>query len=85
MKRIFFDVYELARGTGKSIGVFNYARHLLAAMADSPRTDFELVVACNPDGLADFSPPDPMGRITHVVRGRQAPRLAERLQWILNP
>jgi glycosyltransferase involved in cell wall biosynthesis len=80
--RIFFDVYELAPGVGKSIGVYNYARHLLHAVASSERVGVQLVVACNRAALADFSPPPGCVSIEHLVLGDQAPPLAKRLHWI---
>ena len=42
---ILFDVFELAPGTGKSIGIYHYARNLLREMLATLEPGMHVVVA----------------------------------------
>ncbi len=53
--RIVFDVYELTPGQGKSIGIYNYAKYLLQALARNIEAGMEIIVFCNPLNVADFT------------------------------
>lgn len=83
-QRILFDVYELAPGTGKSIGIYNYARHLFQALLAMERADVTLVLVCNPAAQSDFALPDgtPTDRAEVHLIGALPPSKSRRLQWL---
>lgn len=93
--RILFDAYELAPGTGKSIGIYNYARHLFQALLALQRPDIALVLVCNGAALGDFlpqpdgvrgngsgprSPAEPQVELR--VLASRPPGKAQRLRWL---
>lgn len=53
--RVLYDVFELSPRGGKSIGIYHYARQLLAALVEQLPDDVELVLPCHGDNIADFS------------------------------
>ncbi len=65
--RVLFDAFELAPGTGKSMGIYNYARHLLPALTEVAGPSIQFVVACNSACAADFrlAAPTVSTRILH--------------------
>jgi len=79
-KRIVFDAFELAPGTGKSRGVYNYADRLLAAMAAVMPAGADLIVLCNPANETDVRCAVG-GRAAVQVIGKQAPGRVQRQVW----
>ncbi len=77
--RIVFDAYELVRGQGKSIGIYNYAKNLLHAMAENLPPPIEISVLCNGVNLADFTTGHP--RIIPICVQSSAPSKTQRLIW----
>jgi glycosyltransferase involved in cell wall biosynthesis len=79
-KRIVFDAFELAPGTGKSLGVYNYADRLLAAMGAEVPNGADLIVLCNPANETDVR--RAVGKCAAVqVIGKQAPGRVRRQIW----
>lgn len=79
-KRIVFDAFELAPGTGKSFGVYNYAIHLLVAMAAVVPAGADLIVLCNPANETDVRRAVGDRATVHVI-GKQAPGRVQRQFW----
>lgn len=56
--KVFFDVFELAPGAGKSIGIYNYAKNLFLALRlliqSGGYEGCEWIVACNGANVNDF-------------------------------
>ncbi len=79
--RVLFDAFELVRGAGKSMGIYNYALRAFDAMADKVPDGFELCVACNAASAAEF---DPAGRrgVRRVVLADGAPSKWQRQAWL---
>lgn len=77
--RIVFDAYELLPGQGKSIGIYNYAKNLLNALAQILADDSEIVVICNTLNIADFNPTHPAISIKLIPNDASKIR---RLAWL---
>ena len=79
-KRIVFDAFELAPGTGKSLGVYNYADRLLAAMAAARPSCADLIVLCNPANETDVRRAVGERAAVQVI-GKHAPGRVQRQVW----
>lgn len=79
MKKILFDAYELVRGAGKSMGIYNYALNLVQALPAALPEGWELEVACNPANVDAFRPTHPRARA--FVHGSKAPSKLDRMLW----
>lgn len=77
---IVFDTYELIPGQGKSIGIYNYAKNLLQALAQSIDDSTEVTVVCNALNLADFTCEHKA--INSIVISEQTPGKFSRLAWL---
>jgi N-acetylglucosaminyldiphosphoundecaprenol N-acetyl-beta-D-mannosaminyltransferase len=53
--RVLFDAYELAPGSGKSIGIYNYAKNLLRELVALNDESVEFIVMCNTACVNDFT------------------------------
>lgn len=81
MTRILIDAYDLSRFRGKSIGIYNYTRHVLAALADLAPVGVELFVLCSAENKEDLL----AGRdaLTPVVAGNGCFSTRDKLGWDL--
>lgn len=77
--RIVFDAYELIPGQGKSIGIYNYAKNLLPALAEIIDEQTEILVICNVLNQKDFSFRHPA--IKSVLISEAVPNKYGRLLW----
>lgn len=78
--RVLFDVFELAPGVGKSMGIYNYARNLFQALIEAGDGQVELVALCNPACAPDF--PVEAGRGERVIIGNGVPGRLKRQLWL---
>lgn len=83
MKRLIFDVYELAPGAGKSIGIYNYAKHLFHALLQSQRRDLTIVLVCTTAAAADFLPVRSSSSVECHVLPEPWPSKLRRMHWML--
>jgi glycosyltransferase involved in cell wall biosynthesis len=79
--KIVFDVYELVLGQGKSIGIYNYSKYLLHALAQIIDKGTEIIVLCNELNVLDFRVDHP-AITTHVVFFKRPDKLS-RILWFL--
>ena len=77
---IVFDTYELIPGQGKSIGIYNYAKNLLQALALIIDDSTEVTVVCNAFNLADFSCEHKA--VNSIVISERTPGKFSRLAWL---
>lgn len=78
--RVLFDVYELAPGSGKSIGIYNYAKNLLSELARADDQSMQFIVVCNKACAPDFQP---RKNNVHVeIIGSGAPSKLARQFWL---
>lgn len=80
---VLYDVFELTPKGGKSIGIYQYARHLLRAMAGLLPADMHLVVPCHGDNAADFEALSRLapGKIRCVLKAPATPGKLHRQWW----
>lgn len=79
---ILFDVFELAPGTGKSIGIYHYARNLLREMLTTLEPGMHVVVACNGRSAPDFDVGiHPQATLLQLCDG--VPSKVQRVLWSL--
>ncbi len=77
---IFFDFYEIALGKGKSIGIYNYAIHLLNALAKQKNKNANITVACSEENC------DVLQKIYGIsvkIISKKYPSFSQRLFWRL--
>ena len=77
---LFFDFYEIALGKGKSIGIYNYALHLLNALAKQKDRNDEIVVACSEENSTALQL---IGGIKIKIISEKYPNFKQRLLWRL--
>jgi glycosyltransferase involved in cell wall biosynthesis len=78
-KRVCFDAYELAPGSGKSIGIYNYAISLVRAWAELADRKSELVVVCTRpfyEACSDIS-----DRVEFDIVSDVRPTISQRQAW----
>ncbi|WP_395703430.1 glycosyltransferase family 4 protein [Aquabacterium sp.] len=77
--KVLFDVFELDRGHGNSLGIFRYAQELFQGLQAHASPEFELVLAGHGGNAADFPVTTPHARVLQVAD--HYPRHAQRLRW----
>lgn len=77
--KVFFDAFELIPGSGKSIGIYNYAKNLLTALAQRNDEDIDWVIGCNNACASDFDLRHP--RLQLRVYHPGAPGKFDRQLW----
>jgi glycosyltransferase involved in cell wall biosynthesis len=79
---VLLDAFELAPGQGKSMGIYNYTRHLVRALAARFPADCRLVVVGNAANRADMAPDGAWpANVEFVVEGQGAPGKLTRQLW----
>lgn len=78
--RVLFDAYELAPDSGKSLGIYNYAKNLFHALADFSGESVEFVVVCNGACVSDFNVRHP--RVNVKIKSKSAPGKIARQVWM---
>lgn len=81
MTRVMFDVYELAPGSGKSIGIYNYAKCLFRELVAASPRNLNLIVAFNGSVTKDFAVGPEIDWVEYLEVGQHPPSKAERLTW----
>jgi glycosyltransferase involved in cell wall biosynthesis len=81
MTRVLIDAHDLSRFRGKSIGIYNYTRNVLAALSDLAPAGVEWLVLCSEENQEDFL----AGRdaLTPVVVGKGCFSVRDKLGWDL--
>lgn len=79
--KILIDAYDLSRFRGKSIGIYKYTRHVLAALSKIAPASMELQVLCSRENEADLIAGQ--RKLTPVVVGEGCFSKTEKLDWDL--
>lgn len=81
MTKILIDAYDLSRFRGKSIGIYNYVRHILAALSRLAPASVELQVLCSQENEEDLLAGQ--RHLIPVVAGKGCVSKGEKLDWDL--
>jgi glycosyltransferase involved in cell wall biosynthesis len=77
--RILFDAFELSSRSGKSIGIYNYAKNLLTGLCRTLDHKADVLVACNSENFVDFQGCG--DNVRTIVIGKGPPGKVARQLW----
>lgn len=78
--RIAIDCYELIKGKGKSIGIYNYTKNLLDGIINDSSIESNIIIFCNKYNFNDFNYGD---RAKSILINGDPTKISCKLMWEL--